>query len=138
MERGNVERHELFLSDLRVSVKSSCTETSRYLRRHWSAAKWPLMQTCSTCEMEVISDGSPRILVGGEVVWSGGVAEDLVAGFEHLLYRVALARHERQCAVFHAAALVSSGATFVFSAPFLSWDLRGLAQARFYALRHSH
>jgi hypothetical protein len=75
------------------------------------------MEPCSTCEVDVISDASPRILVGGEVVWSGGVAEDLVAGFEQLLYRLALARHKRRFAVLHAAALVSRGATFVFSGP---------------------
>ena len=117
MGRGKLEEHEIFLSGLRVGVRSSCAKTSRYLRRHWSAAKWPLVQPGPSCEIEVISDASPRILVDGEVVWSGGVAEDLVAGFEQLLYRVALARHKRRFAVFHAAALVSDGATFVFSGP---------------------
>jgi hypothetical protein len=41
----------------------------------------------------------------------------LVAGFEQWLYRVALGRHKRRFAVFHAAALVSDGATVVFSGP---------------------
>lgn len=117
MERGKLEEHELFLSGLRVGVRSSCAKTSRYIRRHWSAAKWPLVEPRTTCGMEVISDASPRILVEGEVVWSGGIAEDLVAGFEQLLYRVALARHRREFVVFHGAALVSDGATFVFSGP---------------------
>ena len=117
MGRGNLEQHEIFLSGLRVSVRSSCTKTSSYLRRHWAAATWPLVQPCATCEVEVISDALPRIVVAGEVVWSGGGAEDLAGGFEQLLYRIALARHKRQFAVFHAAALVSSGAAFVFAGP---------------------
>ena len=117
MGSGTLEQHEIFLSGLRVGVRSSCEKTSRYLRRHWSAATQPIVQADSRCEMEVISDASPRILVDGEVVWSDGVAEDLVAGFEHLLYRVAISRHKRRFAVFHAAALVSDGATFVFSGP---------------------
>ena len=117
MERGIVEQHEIFLSGLRVGVRSSCRRTSRYLRRHWSAAGRPIVQSGPTCEMEVISDASPRIVVEGEVVWSGGVAEQLVAGFERLLYRLALARHKHEFTVFHAAAVVSGGTTFVFSGP---------------------
>jgi hypothetical protein len=50
-------------------------------------------------------------------VWSDGLVEDLVAGFEQWLYRVALARHRRRFCVFHAAALVSDDATVVFSGP---------------------
>jgi hypothetical protein len=117
VERGYLERHEIFLSGLRVGVRSSCAKTSRYLRRHWSAAKRPIVQPDARCDIEVIADASPRILVDGEVVWSGGLAEDLAAGFEERLYRAALARHRRQFAVFHAAALVSNGAAFVFSGP---------------------
>lgn len=117
MERASVEHHEIFLSGLRVRVQSSCTRTNRYLRRHWSAATHPIVEPRGTFDIEVISEDSPRILVEGDVVWSGGCAEDLAAGFERLLYRAALARHERQFAVFHAAALVSDRATFVFSGP---------------------
>jgi hypothetical protein len=117
VERGNVEQHEIFLSGLRVGVRSSCTKTNRYLRRHWSAAKLPIVRPEAGCDIGVIAEGSPRIVVDGEVVWSDGEVEDLVAGFEQLLYRVALARHKRQLAVFHAAALVSNGATVVFSGP---------------------
>ena len=117
MERGNLEQHEIFLSGLRVGVRSSCTITSRYLRRHWSAAKSPIVQPEARCDIEVVADESPRIVVDGEVVWSDGEIEDLVAGFEQWLYRVALARHKHKFAVFHAAALVSDRATFVFSGP---------------------
>jgi hypothetical protein len=117
VERGNLKEHEIFLSGLRVGVRSSCTTTNRYLRRHWSAAKSPIVQPESRCDMEVLADGSPRIVVDGEVLWSDGEVEHLVAGFEQWLYRIALARHKRQLAVFHAAALVSDRATFVFSGP---------------------
>ena len=117
MARGNLEQHEIFLSGLRVRVQSCCTRTNRYLQRHWSAAKLPMLPTEASCDIEVIADASPRILVDGEVVWAGGVVEDLVAGFEHWLYRVALAKHRSQFGVFHAAALVSDGATVVFSGP---------------------
>jgi hypothetical protein len=71
----------------------------------------------ANCEMEVIADDLPRITLDGEVVWSGGEPEYLVAGFEQRLYRAALARHKRRLTVFHAAALVSDGATIVFSGP---------------------
>jgi hypothetical protein len=71
----------------------------------------------ASCDIEVIADGSPRIVVDGEVVWAGGVVEDLVAGFEQWLYRAALAQHQGRFGVFHAAALVSDGATVVFSGP---------------------
>ena len=117
MERGNLEQHEIFLSGLRVGVRSSCTKTSRYLRRHWSAAKSPIVQPEARCDIEVIANGSPRIVVDGEILWADGEVEDLVAGFEQWLYRLALARHKREFAVFHAAALVSNRATFVFSGP---------------------
>ena len=91
--------------------------TNRYLERHWSAAKRPMLPTEASCDIEVIADASPRIIVDGEVVWAGGVVEDLVAGFEDRLYRAALAQHEGRFGVFHAAALVSDGATVVFSGP---------------------
>lgn len=118
MERGTLEQHEIFLSGLRVGVRSSCARTNRYLRRHWSAAKSPIVRPEAACDIEVIAtDGSPRIVLDGEVVWSDGEVEDLVAGFEQWLYRVALARHKRQFAVFHAAALVSDASTVVFSGP---------------------
>lgn len=117
MERGNLEQHEIFLSGLRVDVRSSCPKTNRYVRRHWSAAKSPILQPEATCDIEVIADRSPRVVVEGEVVWSGGEAGDLVSGFELLLYRMALARHKSRFAVFHAAALVSGDATMVFSGP---------------------
>jgi len=118
VERGTLEQHEIFLSGLRVRVRSSCTRTNRYLRRHWSAAKSPLVRPEAACDIEVIAaDESPRIVLDGEVVWSDGEVEDLVAGFEHRLYRLALARHKRGFALFHAAALVSHGSTVVFSGP---------------------
>jgi len=117
MARGNLEQHEIFLSGLRVRVQSCCTRTNRYLERHWSAAKLPMLPTEASCDIEVIADASPRILVDGEVVWEGGIVEDLVAGFEHWLYRVALAKHRGQFGVFHGAALVSDVATVVFSGP---------------------
>ena len=117
MARGNLEQHEIFLSGLRVRVQSCCTRTNRYLQRHWSAAKLPMLPTEASCDIEVIADASPRIIVDGEVVWAGGVVEDLVAGFEDRLYRAALAQHEGRFGVFHAAALVSDGATVVFSGP---------------------
>ena len=117
MDGRNLGQHEIFLSGLRVVVRSSCTKTSGYIRRHWAAATQPIVQPEAMCCIEVIADDSPRILVDGEIAWSGGPAEDLVAGFELLLYRVALARHEGRFAVFHAAGLVSDGATFVFSGP---------------------
>ena len=118
METGTLEQHEIFLSGLRVRVRSSCTRTNRYLRRHWSAAKSPIVRPEAACDIEVIaSDDSPRIVLDGEVVWSDDEAEDLVAGFEDRLYRVALARHKSRFAVFHAAALVSDGSTVVFSGP---------------------
>ena len=117
MARGNLEQHEIFLSGLRVRVQSCCTRTNRYLQRHWSAAKLPILRPEACCDIEVIADASPRIVVDGEVVWAGGVVEDLVAGFEQWLYRAALAQHEGRFAVFHAAALVSDGGTVVFSGP---------------------
>ncbi len=117
MARGNLEQHEIFLSGLRVRVQSCCTRTNRYLRRHWSAAKLPMLPPEASCDIEVIADASPRIVVDGEVVWAGGVVEDLVSGFEQWLYRAALAQHEGRFGVFHAAALVSDGATVVFSGP---------------------
>lgn len=117
MARGNLEQHEIFLSGLRVRVQSCCTRTNRYLQRHWSAAKLPMLPTETSCDIEVIADASPRIVVDGDVVWAGGVVEDLVSGFEQWLYRAALAQHEGRLEVFHAAALVSDGATFVFSGP---------------------
>ncbi len=117
MERRDLERHEIFLSGLRVVVRSSCGRTNRYLRRHWSAATSPIVDPASECEIEVIADTAPRILLDGEIVWSDSELEDLVAGFEERLYRVALARHRRRLAVFHGAALVNRGTTFVFSGP---------------------
>ena len=117
MARGNLERHEIFLSSLRVRVQSSCTQTNRYLQRHWSAAKLPILRPETTCDIEVIADASPRIVLNGEVVWADGIVEDLVAGFEQWLYRAALAQHEGRFGVFHASALVSDGATVVFSGP---------------------
>jgi hypothetical protein len=117
MARGNLERHEIFLSGLRVSVESSCARTSRYLRRHWAAATAPIVEPDSTCEIEVLAESSPRIVVDGELLWSDAPVEDLVAGFEQWLYRLALARHKRRFAVFHGAALVSGRNTIVFSGP---------------------
>jgi len=117
VERGTLEVHEIFLSGLRVHVRSSCARTNRYLRRHWSAAKCPILRTEAAFDIEVIADGSPRIIVDGEEVWSGGVVEDLVYGFEQWLYRAALGRHKGRFSVFHAAALVSNDATVVFSGP---------------------
>jgi len=117
MARGDLEEHEIFLSGVRVRVRSSCTRTNRYLQRHWSAATTPMLPTESSCDIEVIADASPRIIVDGEVVWDDGLAEDLVAGFELWLYRAALAKHRGRFGVFHAAALVSDGATVVFSGP---------------------
>ena len=107
----------MFLSGLRVGVQSSCANTSDYIRRHWAGAKWPIVEADASCRIEVLSSDSPRIFVDGDLVWSGGAAEELVAGFELLLYRIALARHKGRSAVFHAAGLVSDGATFVFSGP---------------------
>ena len=117
MARGNLEQHEIFLSGLRVGVRSSCARTSRYLRRHWAAATVPIVEPDATCEIDVLVEGYPRIVVDGEVLWSDGRAEDLVAGFEQWLYRLALARHKRRFVVFHAAALVSPRGTYVFSGP---------------------
>ena len=117
MARGNLEQHEIFLSGLRVRVRSSCTRTNRYLQRHWSAAKVPILQPEARCDIEVIADVSPRIVLDGEVVWADGIVEDLVAGFEQWLYRAALAQHRGRLGVFHAAALVSDGTTVVFSGP---------------------
>jgi hypothetical protein len=71
----------------------------------------------TNCEIEVLVEGYPRIVVDGEVLWSDGPVEDLVAGFEQWLYRLALARHKRRLVVFHAAALVSARGTIVFSGP---------------------
>lgn len=109
--------HQIFLSGLQVGVRSSCVQTNRYLRRHWSAAKLPIVEPDGRCDIDVLADESPRIVLDREVVWSDGEPGDLVAGFEDRLYRVALARHKRELAVFHAAALVSDGATVVFSGP---------------------
>jgi len=117
MARGNLEQHEIFLSGLRVRVRSCCALTNRYLKRHWSAAQLPMLPPEASCDIEVIADASPRIVLDGEVVWAGGVVEDLVAGFEQWLYRAALAQHQGRFGVFHAAALVSDGATVVFSGP---------------------
>jgi len=117
MARGDLEQHEIFLSGLRVRVQSCCGTTNRYLRRHWSAAKRPILPHQTSCDIDVIADASPRIAVDGEVVWEGGLVEDLVCGFERWLYRVALSQHEGRFGVFHAAALVSDGATVVFSGP---------------------
>ena len=72
MARGNLEQHEIFLSGLRVRVQSCCTGTNRYLQRHWSAAKLPMLPTETSCDIEVIADASPRIIVDGEVVWAEG------------------------------------------------------------------
>ena len=117
MERDVLEQHEIFLSGLRVAVRSSCGRTNRYLERHWSAARSPLVEPESLCEIEVIADSSPRIEVDGEVVWSDSERDYLVAGFEQCLYRLALARHKARLVVFHAAALVTDDATFVFVGP---------------------
>lgn len=117
MERGDLEQHQIFLSGLRVDVRSSCKRTNRYVRRHWAAATSPILPTEAAFDIEVIADESPRIIVEGEEVWSGGVVEDLVAGFEQWLYRAALGRHKGRFSVFHAAALVSNGTTVVFSGP---------------------
>lgn len=117
MERGTLEHHQIFLSGLRIDVRSSCAKTNRYIRRHWSAAESPIVPPEAECDIEVIADGFPRIVLDGEVVWSDGEVEDLAAGFEERLYRVALARHRHKLAVFHAAALVSNRSTFVFSGP---------------------
>ncbi len=117
MERDAVEHHEIFLSGLRVKVRSSCARTNRHLRCHWSAATTPIVETESACEIEVIADDSPRIKVDGEVVWSDEQRDYLAAGFEQWLYRLGFARHKARFVVFHAAALVTEGATFVFSGP---------------------
>ena len=117
MARGQLEQHEIFLSSLRVRVQSNCAQTNRYLQRHWSAAKLPILQPEASCDIEVIADASPRIVLNGQVVWEDGIVEDLVAGFEQWLYRAALKRHEGGFGVFHASALVSDGATVVFSGP---------------------
>lgn len=117
MERGDLDRYEIFLSGLRVAVRSSCRRTSRYLRRHWAGATRPIVEPEATCEIEVIADRAPRIVVDGDVLWSDGVVEDLVAGFEQWLYRLALARHKRRFVVAHGAALVSDEKTVVFSGP---------------------
>lgn len=77
-----------------------------------------MVQPHGRCDIDVIADDSPRILLDGEVIWSDGELEDLVAGFEDRLYRAALAWHKsRQRAVFHAAALVSGTETVVLSGP---------------------
>lgn len=117
MERGHLEKHEIFLSGLHVSIRSSCSRTNRYIRRHWSAAASPIIPPDSKCDIEVIADESPRISLDGEIVWADDDAESLVAGFEERLYRLALARHKRRLSVFHAAAVVSDEATVVFSGP---------------------
>jgi|GEM_PF-1283510 len=117
MARGEVEKHEIFLSGLRVRVQSCCTRTNRYLQRNWSAARVPILRPEAGFDIDVIADESPRIVVDGEVVWSDGDADDLVSGFELWLYRAALKRHARGLSVFHAAALVSDDATVVFSGP---------------------
>ena len=117
MERGDLERHEIFLSGVRFDIRSSCARTNRFLRRHWTGATQPIVQHESTCEIEVFADESPRIVVDGDVLWSDGAVEYLVAGFEEWLYRLALARHKRRFVVFHAAALVCDGRTFVFAGP---------------------
>ena len=117
MERSDLERHEIFLSCVRFDIRSSCAKTSRFLRRHWKGATQPIVPHESTCEIEVFADQSPRIVVDGDVLWSDGAVEYLVAGFEQWLYRLALARHKRRFVVFHAAGLVSDGRTVVFSGP---------------------
>lgn len=117
METGTLEQHEIFLSGLRVCVRSSCPKTNQYLRRHWSAAKSPILEPETTCHIEVIAGRSPRVVVQGEVAWSDTQTDELVSSFELLLYRAALARHKGRFAVFHAAALVSGGSTVVFSGP---------------------
>ena len=117
MERDALEHHEIFLSGLRVAVRSSCARTNRYLRCHWAAASTPIVEPDSLCEIEVIDDESPRIEIDGEVVWSDDERDYLVAGFEQCLYRLAFARHRARLAVFHAAALATEGATFVFAGP---------------------
>lgn len=117
MGRGTLEQHEIFLSGIRVGVKSSCATTNCYLRRHWSAATSPIVPPETGFDIEVIADKSPRIVVDGEVVWSDGEIEDLVSGFEQWLYLAALGRHRRRFPVFHAAAVVSNDATIVFSGP---------------------
>jgi len=106
MGQGTLETQEIFLSGLRVVVRSSCSSTSRYIARHWRAATTPMLPVEEQCELEVVADATPRIVIDGEVVWSDGERGDLAAGFEHWLYRVALARHQHQWAAFHAAALV--------------------------------
>lgn len=115
MERSNVERHDLYLSDVHFRVRSSCPVTNRYLRRHWSGATAPIVEPTDRCDVEVVADHSPRVVVDGEVLWSEGLLEDLVAGFEQRLYGVAMARHRRRFAVFHAAALVSNRGAVVFA-----------------------
>ena len=85
MARGQLEQHEIFLSSLRVRVQSNCAQTNRYLQRHWSAAKLPILQPEASCDIEVIADASPRIVLNGQVVWEHGIAEHLVAGFEQWL-----------------------------------------------------
>lgn len=75
------------------------------------------MRPEASCDIEVIADAAPRILVDGEPVWTSSVIEDLVYGFEHWLYRAALAQHRGRLMVFHAAALVTDRSTFVFAGP---------------------
>ena len=111
----DVEHHEIFLSGLRVRVRSSCARTNRYIRKHWCAASIPLVEPWSSCEIEVVAGASPRIVVDREVVWIDGVAEDLLAGFEQWLYRLAIAKHKGRFSVFHAAAVVRDGATVVLA-----------------------
>ena len=115
MERTKVERHDVYLSDVHFRIRSSCAITNRYLRRHWSGATAPIVEPTERCDVEVIADDSPRIVVDGEVLWSDGELEDLVAGFEQRLYGLAIARHRRRFAVFHAAAVVSEQASVVFA-----------------------
>jgi hypothetical protein len=115
LERTNVELHDVYLSDVHFRIRSSCANTNRYLRRHWSSAAAPILEPADRCEVEVIADDSPRIVVDGEILWSDGELDDLVDGFEQRLYGVALARHRRRFAVFHAAALVSDRGSVVFA-----------------------
>lgn len=115
MERTKIERHDVYLSDVHFRIRSSCATTNRYLRRHWSGAAAPIVEPRGRCDVEVIADDSPRIVVDDEVLWSDGAPGDLVSGFEERLYQLALARHRRRFAVFHAAALVSDQATVVFA-----------------------
>jgi hypothetical protein len=115
VERTDVEQHDVYLSDVHFRIVSSCATTNRYLRRHWRAAGAPIVEPADRCQVEVIADDSPRIVVDGEVLWSDGLREDLVAGFEQRLYGVAMARHRRRFAVFHASALVSDRVSVVFA-----------------------